>query len=101
MDLHYVILKPVVSEKTTQEEAQGKYTFMVARKATKIDVKNAIKKLYGVNVTDVTMRPIQKKTRIVGRGREIAKRAAGKKATIKVETGKKIDIYKFSTPKKK
>lgn len=100
MDITQVLLKPVVSEKTTREEAQGKYTFLVSQKATKIDVKNAIRELYGVKVTAVNVRNIRKKTRIVGRGREITKRSAGKQATIKVEPGKKIDIYKFITSKK-
>jgi len=99
MDLTQTILKQVVTEKTTREEAHGKYTFLVHQKATKIDIKNAIKALYGVNVTDVTIRTVRKKTRFAGRGREITKRAAAKKATVKLESGKKIDIYKFSTKK--
>ena len=99
MDLTKIIVKAVVTEKTTREETEGKYTFLIHSKATKIDVKNAIKELYGVQVIDVTVRPVQKKVRLVGRGRELVKRARGKRATVKLEKGKKIDIYKFSTKK--
>ncbi len=98
MDLHYVIQKPVLSEKTTRD-AEGRYTFIVHPKATKIDVKNAIKLLYGVNVKSVNVRPTPSKVRLVGRGREIKKRDRVKKATITLEPGKTIDIYKFSKSK--
>ncbi len=95
MDLYHVIQKPILTEKTTHD-AEGRYTFVVHKKATKIDIKNAIRELYGVKVKSVNVRPTPKKTRIVGRGRTIQKRDAVKKATITLEPGKTIDIYKFS-----
>ena len=60
------------------------------------DLTDAIRELYGVKVKSVNVRPTPKKTRIVGRGRTIQKRDAVKKATITLEPGKTIDIYKFS-----
>ena len=39
-----IILAPVVTEKSNSEMQSGKYTFKVANKATKVDVKNAEKK---------------------------------------------------------
>ncbi|MBT5016385.1 50S ribosomal protein L23 [Candidatus Peregrinibacteria bacterium] len=100
MDLYHVIKKPVLSEKTTRDAA-GRYTFIVHSKATKIDVKNAIKELYGVKVKSVNVRPTPSKVRLVGRGRKIQKRDRVKKATITLEPGKTIDIYKFSKVKSK
>ncbi|MDP2624592.1 MAG: 50S ribosomal protein L23 [Candidatus Peregrinibacteria bacterium] len=100
MELYQVLIKPVVSEKATAEAGQGKYTFVVNKKATKIDIKNAIRMLYGVNATDVTVRPTPKKVRIVRRGQEMVKRKPVKKATVTLEAGKKIDIYKFNPTKK-
>jgi large subunit ribosomal protein L23 len=100
MNLHQVILKPVVTEKSSSAAAAGKYTFVVNKKATKIDVKNAIRTLYGVNVTKVNIIQTPRKIRLVGRGREIEKRQAVKKATITLTAGSKIDVYKFQSTKK-
>lgn len=99
MDLHHIIKKQVLTEKTTRDN-DGCYTFIVDKNATKIDIKNAIKTLYGVNAKSVNVRPTPAKERIIGRGRTIQKRDAVKKATITLEAGKTIDIYKFSKSKK-
>ena len=37
-----IILAPVVTEKSSTEMQEGKYTFKVAKKATKVDIKNAV-----------------------------------------------------------
>lgn len=95
MNLSQIILKPVVTEKSTREETNGKYTFLVNNNATKIDIQNAIKMLYGVNVKKVSVRPVLKKIRMIGRGKLLTKRSAGKKVTITLEKGKKLDPYKF------
>ncbi|MFA5842944.1 MAG: 50S ribosomal protein L23 [Candidatus Gracilibacteria bacterium] len=95
MDLSQILLKPVVTEKSTREEAKGKYTFLVNDHATKIDIQNAIKMLYGVKVEKVSVRQVLEKTRLVGRGRVLTKRSAGKKITITLEKGKTLDPYKF------
>lgn len=99
MQIHSVLIKPVITEKTTHEWEKGRYTFVVNKRATKVDVKNAVRELYGVNASAVNVRQTPSKKRIVGRGREITKRDALKKATFTVEGGKTIDIFKFSTKK--
>ncbi len=48
-----LILYPVLSEKSMDVSAQGKYVFMVDQRATKPDIKSAIRDLYGVTVRDV------------------------------------------------
>ena len=96
METTQILLKPVLTEKTSREEAKGLYTFIVAQAASKIDIKNAFRTLYGVNAVSVTVRPTPRKVRIVGRGREIIKRDRVKKATINCGSGVKLDLYKFS-----
>lgn len=96
MEKTQILLRPVLTEKTSREEAKGLYTFIVAQGASKIDIKNAVRALYGVNAHSVTVRPTPKKVRIVGRGREITKRDHVKKATINFGPGVKLDLYKFS-----
>jgi large subunit ribosomal protein L23 len=101
MDYTQVLIKPVVTEKTTIEETNGRYTFIVNSKATKIDIKNAVRQLYGVDVKQVTVRPTPQKIRLVGRGREIVKRQRVKKASVTLAKGERMDLYKFTKEKAK
>lgn len=96
MQTTQILLRPILTEKTSREEAKGLYTFIIAKGASKIDVKNAVIALYGVTPLSVNVRPTPKKVRIVGRGRKITKRERVKKATINFGSGVKIDLYKFS-----
>ena len=41
-----VIIRPVVTEKSNDELQQGKYTFEVNKKATKVDIAKAVEKLF-------------------------------------------------------
>ena len=55
VDSIYVIKKPVLTEKSTEAMNEfGRYTFEVDRRATKTDVKEAVEKLYGVEVVGGT-----------------------------------------------
>lgn len=54
MDNINVIIKPLVTEKSThQQTSRNVYTFMVHKKANKPQIKHAIEKLYEVKVKDV------------------------------------------------
>ena len=48
-----IIIAPVITEKSNDELQIGKYTFEVNKKATKIDIKNAVEKLFEVKVLNV------------------------------------------------
>ena len=48
-----IIIKPIVTEKSNMDLQEGKYTFKVAKKATKVDIKNAVEKLFEVKVLSV------------------------------------------------
>lgn len=100
MDLYSVIKEPVTTEKSTMLSDKGKYAFKIDPWATKIDVKNAIKELYGVDVEKVTITTIVHKTRLVGGRNVIEKRKQGKKAVVTVKGKKTIDINKFKDIKK-
>ena len=54
MDNTNIIIKPLVTEKTThRQNTRNEYAFQVTRGATKPAIKQAIEKLYDVKVTDV------------------------------------------------
>ena len=46
-----IIIKPIITEKSNVEMQAGKYTFEVNKKATKVDVKRAVEKLFNVKVS--------------------------------------------------
>ena len=85
-----VLIQPIQTEKT-QSQA-GKYTFLVHPKATKTDVKLAVKEFYGVDVLSVNMINLPEKTRIIGRGKVATKRKGLRKAVVTLEEGKTIDF---------
>ena len=58
-----VIIKPVITEKSNEEIQDGKYTFKVNKKATKIDIKRACEKLFNVKVLKVNTTMVKGKTK--------------------------------------
>ncbi|NOS67980.1 MAG: 50S ribosomal protein L23 [Candidatus Peribacteraceae bacterium] len=108
MDLSRVIIAPVVTEKAERLKAGGSpasakatagrhvYTLRVAPTATKIDVKNALKIFYDVDVTQVRIIKTQAKRRNLGAGKIMEKRHSFKKAMVTLsEKSKALDISAF------
>jgi large subunit ribosomal protein L23 len=89
---HEVIIRPVVTEASAElQEAEGTYTFIVARDANKLEIRSAIERLFDVRVAGVRTANYQGKWRRVGRS--IGRRAAYKKAVIRLAEGDTIDVY--------
>ena len=94
-DIKYydVILKPVVTEKTMNDMAEKKYAFYVHPEATKIQIKQAVEKMFeGTKVASVnTMNCVGKVKR---RGYTMGKTASRKKAIVKLTAeSKEIEIF--------
>lgn len=98
MRLTQLILKPVISEKSMDKTAGGKYTFQVAKNANKPEIKKAIRDLYNVEVEDVKIIKVSGKIR--RRGRFMGKEANFKKAIITVKKGQKIEGFEIKEPPK-
>ncbi|PRY40900.1 large subunit ribosomal protein L23 [Spirosoma oryzae] len=90
-----VLKRPIVTEKMTDLNKQGKYAFEVDKKANKIEIGKAIEKMYSVNVTSVnTMRVYGKNRSKNINGRVVTgKTPTTKKAIVTVAEGEVIDIY--------
>lgn len=87
-----VIIKPVVTEASAAlSENERTYTFIVAKDANKLEIRNAIESLFDVKVEDVRTANYQGKWRRVGRS--IGRRPAYKKAVVKLAEGDAIDVY--------
>lgn len=79
-----IIIRPIITEKSIMAQTQGKYTFEVNKKATKIDIKNAVEKLFEVKVKDVATMNMTGKTR--RRGYQDGKTSDWKKAVVTIDT---------------
>ena len=90
--LHDVLLRPVISEKSTLETERNNYTFAVARDANKFLIKAAVETEFKVKVLDVrvvSVRPKQKR-----RGRRTMGTVPGwKKAIVTIAPGDKIELF--------
>jgi large subunit ribosomal protein L23 len=91
-----IIVKPVITEKmTAQGEKHNRYGFVVAGTANKVEIKNAVEKLYGVSVEAVnTQNYIGKvKSRNTTKGLAVGRVNKHKKAVVTLKAGETIDFY--------
>lgn len=88
-----IIKKPVVSEKSMNEMASKKYTFIVHKEANKIQIKEAVEKLFeGTKVDKVNTINMDGKTK--RRGTVVGKTNSYKKAIVTLkEDSKEIEMF--------
>ena len=79
-----IIVKPIITEKSSSDIQEGKYTFEVNRKATKIDIAKAVEKLFEVKVLKVNTISVKGKEKRVGA--HIGKTSDWKKAIVTIDT---------------
>lgn len=84
-----LIKKIGLTEKATIMQAKGKYVFLVAKNATKSEIKKAISALYGVKVGDVNT--IRSYSRAKRYGFKLGDKKEYKKAIVTLAKGEKID----------
>lgn len=91
-----VLIKPVLSEKVNKlSEKYNRYTFIVNRRANKLEIKKAVEEFYGISVEEVntlTM-PSKVKQRNTKAGLLTGRKPAKKKAIVTVAEGDTIDLY--------
>ncbi|WP_425475068.1 50S ribosomal protein L23 [Anaeromonas gelatinilytica] len=89
---HDIIRKPIITEQSMNDMAEGKYTFVVDKKANKTEIKTAIEKVFDVKVSKVnTMNFTGKLKRM---GRNIGRRPSWKKAVVTLtEDSKGIEFF--------
>jgi large subunit ribosomal protein L23 len=89
---HDIIIKPIITEKSMDDMAEGKYTFMVDKRSNKSEIKKAIESVFDVKVKDVnTMNVLGK---IKRQGMNSGRRPSWKKAIIKLtDDSKTIEFF--------
>jgi large subunit ribosomal protein L23 len=93
MESYRVLVHPLVTEKSNFGPQRGKYTFVVAKHATKLEVKNAVEERFKVKVVDVNTARYEGKEKGRG-GRSKGKRPDWKKAFVTLAPGETIvELY--------
>lgn len=89
---HQVIVRPIVTEKSTDLQTyDNQYVFEVHKRANKIEIRKAVEMLFGVQVEKVRTMVVRGDIRRVGKF--IGRKAAWKKAVVTVNRGDSIDLY--------
>lgn len=89
MEIWQVIIRPLITEKNTNQVAEGKYTFQVAREANKIQIREAVEKIFKVDVTDVNIINVRGKERGMGRRKGVSPN--WKKAIVTLKGDQRIE----------
>ena len=88
-NIYEIIKRPILTEKTTiQKEEANKITFEVDRRANKIEIKQAVEKIFKVKVVDVNTMMVRGKVKRVGKFK--GKRPDWKKAVVTLKPGEQI-----------
>ena len=90
MNPHEVILRPMITEKSTLFQESGKYVFRVALRANKVEVKQAVESTFGVKVLDVNI--TMNRGKLKRFGPRLKKTPDIKKAIVTLRRGDRIQI---------
>ena len=86
-----IIVAPVITEKSNDLLQEGKYTFKVNKNATKVEIANAVEKLFNIKVLNVNTKKKKKKTKRV---RYVeGKTSDWKKAIVTIDTNPGEESY--------
>jgi large subunit ribosomal protein L23 len=89
----YIIISPIITEKSMDDVTKTKFTFKVNKSASKDQIKKAVEEKFKVNVIAVKTSTSKGKTKRFGQKRVETKTANWKKAIGVLKSGQKIDIF--------
>lgn len=86
-----ILVRPLVTEKTTALQQLGQYAFEVTKGANKMEVRKAVKAVYGVTPTSVRVitvlgKPVRSRT-------GMSRRSSWRKAMVTLKKGDRIDLF--------
>ena len=92
MIAHDIIRRPIITEKTTnQKETFNQFSFEVAPKANRVEIKKAIEDVFSVRVSAV--RTLHVRGKLKRRGRILGRRRSWKKAVVTLMPGERIEFF--------
>ena len=90
-----VLRRPLITEKYTVLQAEGKYAFEVAGAATKPQIKDAVEKAFNVKVTGLNVMNVAVRPRRLGR--RVLPAKPWKKAVVTLKPGDKIELFETAS----
>ena len=91
MEARDILIRPLITERTTDLMTEGKYVFVVDKRANKIQIADAVKEVFNVKVEKVNTVNVRGKTKRMGR--TSGKTASYKKAIVKLAAGETIEFF--------
>ena len=91
MDARDILIRPRITERTTELMADGKYVFIVDKRANKIQIADAVAEIFNVKVENVNTVNVKGKMKRMGRTQ--GKRSDYKKAIVKLAPGETIEFF--------
>lgn len=91
--MYDIIIKPIITEKSSQLVENLQYTFEVAKDANKVEIKNAIEKIFNVKVVAIRTINVHRKAKRMQRYQGF--KPAYKKAIVKLAPGQSIDAFEL------
>ncbi|MFA6850533.1 MAG: 50S ribosomal protein L23 [Selenomonadaceae bacterium] len=91
MDARDILIRPLITERTTALMAEGKYVFVVNNNANKIEISRAVAEVFKVKVASVNTVNVTGKVKRMGRS--MGKRSDYKKAIVKLAAGESIEFF--------
>lgn len=92
MNPYDVLIRPLLTEKITAiREIKNSVVFAVHRRATRIDIRLAVEKIFTVKVDSVNVMNVRGKKK--RQGRYLGKRSDWRKAFVTLQDGEKIELY--------
>lgn len=98
MRISEILIRPRMTEKVNaQMEKENRYTFVVDKRANKLEIKNAVEEFYNVKVEDVrtSVVPAKNKSRMTKAGMVKGRKSSYKKAIVSLSEGDSIDLFAF------
>ncbi len=86
-----ILIRPLITERTTALMQEGKYTFVVPKTANKVEIRTAVQEIFKVKVLVVNTVNVLGKVKRMGRSQ--GKRADYKKAIVKLAPGESIEFF--------
>lgn len=91
MEARDILIRPLISERSTDLMQEGKFVFVVDKRANKIQIADAVEEIFKVTVENVNTINVKGKTK--RRGRTVGKTTSYKKAIVKLKAGDTIEFF--------
>ena len=92
-NVYDIVIRPVITEQSMEDQDIKKYVFEVAKNATKVEIRKAVEEIFGVTVIKVTTTTVHGKEKRTGRY-PAGRQRSWKKAVVKLSAdSKNIEIF--------